>query len=363
MAATTWEVRPGMPAAAGLIRRTPITEPAAWTRAELEADPSWRIALAPEHVADLDRALAGVTARGLPFDAVTREDFPLPAWGPLLDRVRVILAHGRGVALLRGLPVERYTDADAQILFWGIGTHLGEAVTQNAAAELIAGVYDRGQAYRGDVRAYQVNAELAMHCDNSDIVGLMCLRQAAQGGETLLVSPLAVYNRLLAEHPEHLAPLHAGFPYDRKGEEGPGEPAISEAPIPLFHTASDGTVSARYARSYITRAEQRSGIPLRPEEKAALDGFDRLALDPALLLEFHLQPGDIEFANNYTVFHARRGYTDHADPARRRMMLRLWLQDDTLRRIEDPVLRFGFTRFGNHGKTARQLRAEADAAA
>lgn len=339
------------------IRRTPITEPAAWTRAALEADPSWRLPLQPEHVADLDRALAAVKARGLPFHAVTKDDFPLPAWEGLLARTWEILTQGRGVALLRGLPVERYSDADAHILFWGIGTHLGTGVTQNAAAELIAGVYDRGQAYKGDVRAYQVSAELAMHCDNSDLVGLMCLRQAISGGETLLVSPLAVYNRLLAEHPEHLEALHAGFPYDRKGEEGPGEPPISEKPIPLFHTASDGTVSARYARSYITRAEQRTGRKLPPEQTAALDAFDRLALDPELLVEFHLQPGDMEFANNYTVFHARRAYQDHADPARKRMMLRLWLQNDALRRIEDDYLRFGFTRFGNHGKTARELVA------
>jgi hypothetical protein len=341
------------------IRRTPITDPAAWTRTELEADPSWRLRLTPTHIADLDRALAAVKARGLPFHAVTRADFPLPAWEGLLAETWAILSRGRGVALLRGLPVERYSDADAHLLFWGIGTHLGTGVTQNAAAELIAGVYDRGQAYTGDVRAYQVSAELAMHCDNSDMVGLMCLRQAMRGGETLLVSPLAVYNRLLAEHPEHLGALHEGFPYDRKGEEGPGEPPISERPIPLFHTASDGTVSARYARSYITRAEQRSGTPLAPHRKAALDAFDRLALDPALLVEFHLEPGDMEFASNYTVFHARRAYEDHPDPARKRMMLRLWLQNDALRRIEDDTLRFGFTRFGNHGRTAAELHATA----
>jgi hypothetical protein len=343
------------------IRLQPVTEPAAWTRAEMEADPSWRIALEPPHIAALDRALAAVKARGLPFHAVTRDDFPLPEWEGLLGRVRDILARGRGVALLRGLPVERYSDADAHTLFWGIGTHLGEGVTQNAAAELIAGVYDRGLPYGGDVRAYQVSAELSMHCDNSDIVGLMCLRQAESGGATLLTSALAVYNRILAERPEHLPLLHGGFVYDRKGEQGPGEPPVS-GKIPLFATAADGTVSARYARSYITQAERRTGVPLRPEEREALDFFDRTALDPALMLEFHLRPGDIEFANNYTVLHARRAYTDHPDPARRRMMLRLWLQDDALRRVEDAQLRFGFTRFGNHGKTARELHGAASPA-
>ncbi|MBV1798152.1 TauD/TfdA family dioxygenase [Siccirubricoccus sp. G192] len=340
---------------AGPIRLQPITEPAAWTRAEMEADPSWRIRLTPPQIAALDRALAAVKVRGLPFHAIAPADFPLPEWEVLLGAVRHQLAWGRGVALLQGLQVERYSDADAHLLFWGIGTHLGQGVTQNAAAELIAGVYDRGLRYGDpDVRAYQVNAELSMHCDNSDIVGLFCLRQAKAGGETLLASALAIYNRILAEHPEYLPLLHSGFVYDRKGEQGEGEPPVSQK-IPLFSTARDGTVSARYARSYITQAEWRTGIRLSPLEKAALDFFDCTALDPELLLESHLQPGDMEFANNYTVFHARRGYEDHADPARRRHMLRLWLQDDALRRIEDDQLRFGFTRFGNHGKTAREL--------
>jgi hypothetical protein len=341
-----------------MIRTRPITEPGAWTRAEMEADPSWRLALEPAQVAALDRALAAVKARGLPFQAVTRADFPLPGWEGLLARFWEGLSRGRGLVLLSGLPAERYTDADAHVLFWGIGTHLGEGVTQNAAGELIAGVYDRGQSYRGDVRAYQVSAELSMHCDNSDIVGLCCLRPAASGGESLLVSALSVYNRILAAHPEYLPLLHSGFVYDRKGEEGPGEPPVSQK-IPLFTTAADGTVSARYARSYITRAERRTGIALSPLEKAALDFFDRTALDPELLLEFPLRAGDMLFANNYVTLHARRAFQDHAEASRRRMLLRLWLQNDALRRVEDEYLRFGFTRFGNHGKTARELNRPA----
>ena len=109
----------------GFIRRTPITEAAAWTRAEMEADPDWRIRLTPAHVAALDRALAAVQARGLPFAAVTKADFPLPEWEGLLATLWRQIAAGRGVALLRGLPVERYTEAEARLIFWGIGTHLG----------------------------------------------------------------------------------------------------------------------------------------------------------------------------------------------------------------------------------------------
>ena len=38
-----------------------ITEPAAWTAADLEADRSWEVELSPPQVADLEDALAGET--------------------------------------------------------------------------------------------------------------------------------------------------------------------------------------------------------------------------------------------------------------------------------------------------------------
>ena len=338
------------------IRMTPVTDPSAWDRAGMQADTSWIVPLAPQHIAALDRSLATVKARGLAMAKVTAQDFPLPEWQGLLAGMRAELGSGRGLVLLRGLPVERYSEPDANILIWGIGTHLGEGVTQNAAGDLMGQVFDHGLAYKGNNRAYQVNAELSMHCDNSDLVGLMCLRQAKSGGETLLSSTMSVYNRILATHPEYLPLLHSGFVYDRKGEEGPDEPPIS-AKLPVYATAADGTLSCRYARSYIRRAEERTGIRLSPLEAEALDFLDETARDPALMMEFHLQPGDMEFANNYLVFHARRAFQDHAGTERRRHMLRLWLQDDGLRRIEDDALRFGFTRFGNHGRTARQWLA------
>ena len=36
------------------------------------------------------------------------------------------LIDGRGFALIRGLPVERYSDDDASLIYWGIGMHLGK---------------------------------------------------------------------------------------------------------------------------------------------------------------------------------------------------------------------------------------------
>ena len=39
-----------------------------------------------------------------------------------------------------------------------------------------------------------------------------------------------------------------------------------------------------------------------------------------------LEPGDLQFANNYAVLHSRTAFQDHEAPELRRRMLRLWLK-------------------------------------
>jgi hypothetical protein len=38
------------------------------------------------------------------------------------------------------------------------------------------------------------------------------------------------------------------------------------------------------------------------------------------------RPGDIQFLNNRVVLHSRTDFVDHAEPARKRLLLRLWLR-------------------------------------
>jgi hypothetical protein len=39
-----------------------------------------------------------------------------------------------------------------------------------------------------------------------------------------------------------------------------------------------------------------------------------------------MEPGDIQFANNYAVLHSRTAFDDHSDLDLRRKKLRLWLK-------------------------------------
>src|SRR5262249_27244760 len=88
----------------------PLTGSAAWHGRDLarSTDSIRRISAAA--VAELDAALASVKARGLAWADITREDFPLARFGAELAAVAHELEHGRGLVLLRGLPVARYTE-------------------------------------------------------------------------------------------------------------------------------------------------------------------------------------------------------------------------------------------------------------
>lgn len=341
------------------ISLSPVNDASAWRAADLRADTSWIYRLTAENIGDIDAALNSVTQRGLEFPQVQQQDFPLPTMQPLFRQLREQVLRGRGFALLKGLPVERYSDDEADMIFWGLGTYLGIAVTQNAAGELISRVYDRGMDVRErTVRGYQVRAELQMHCDNADLFALLCLRRAKSGGKSLLTSSMSVYNEILRNHPEYLGLLFSGFVYDHKNEEGPGESPVSPK-IPVF-SFCDGVLSCRFSRTYIINSPHSTGIALSAIDYQVLDYIHAVSLREDLLFEFTMDPGDLQIGNNYTVFHGRNEYEDYPEPERKRALLRLWLEVPDVRPMCNEAMRYGNIRFGNLGKSAAEWLAQQD---
>ncbi len=302
----------------GVVPTEPMTGLAAWRGADLADDPSWMHVLAPEEVDALDAALEIARARGAAFPAMTARDFPVPALAPLLARLADALENGPGFALLRGLPVDRYGEADIATLHYGLGLALGTPVTQNADGDLLGTVASVADPADRNARVYQTNLTLPYHTDPSDVVGLLCLRRAERGGLSSLVSAASVYNVLLADHRELLGAYFRPFHYAHLSADGAGR-----SPLFSWH---GGRLACRYLRQYIELGHEQAGAPLTPVEVAALDAFDAATRAEGLRLDMMLEPGDLQLANNYAVLHSRTDFEDHADPARRRKMLRLWLR-------------------------------------
>lgn len=299
--------------------------PSAWTGAEMQNKPEqWLVQLDAAAIGELEAAAGHYLSLDRDIGEIAKEDFPLGAFGAHLEALQDKLLNGIGFEVLRGLPVARYTQETAAAIFCGIGAHLGSARSQNAAGHILGHVRDQGRDPNDpDTRIYQTNARQTFHTDSADVVGLLCLKDAQEGGDSLLVSAEAIYNRMLAERPDLLALLFDPLATDRRGEVPAGMKPYMTIPPLSWH---EGKLTVFYQRQYIDSAQRFDGaIRLTPAHVKALDMFDALANDLSLHLQMRLQPGDMQFVYNHSQLHDRTGYTDWPEPENRRHLFRLWL--------------------------------------
>lgn len=324
--------------------------PSAWRGSQLEADPeSWLYVLTENDIADLEQAGRHYLSLGRDIGEVTADAFPLEIFDAHLRKLKQKLLGGVGVEVLRGLPVVGYSQELAAAIFCGIGSHLGSARSQNAAGHILGHVRDTGaNPSDTNTRIYQTNARQTFHTDSADVVGLLCLKDAREGGDSLLVSAESIYNEMRQIRPDLLSLLFDPIATDRRGEVPKGEKPFMTIP-PLNWHADRLTVF--YQRQYIDSAQRfQDAMRLTPAHVAALDLFDALANDPTLHMQMRLQPGDMQFVYNHAQLHDRTGFRDWEDPKDRRHLLRLWLSIDGDRPLPDCFRqRYGSIEIGNRG--------------
>lgn len=293
-----------------------------WRPTEFLGPDEWCVTLTASDVAELDAALDHVEAQGLAMGEVDRQAFPLPTLGPRLAGWAAEIDQGRGFVLLRGLPVERYGPDRSGLAFWGLGCHLGRPFPQNPEGDLLGHVIDTGEAATDpSVRKYRTNHHIAFHVDGADMVGLLCLRAAGDGGLSRIASSLAVRQEILWRHPELAHVFGEPMLLDLRDEQGPGEPPF--LPLPMDYL-SRGRRRVFYHYDYFTSSQRHEAAPRYSDEQLlVLELFEELASSPAFCIDMDLQPGDMQFIDNGTIVHARSAYVDDLDHPRH--LLRLWL--------------------------------------
>jgi len=312
--------------------RPPVEGPAAWFGPDMrQRESEWTYRLTPPQVAEIETAVEIVRSRGLDLAAITKDDFPLPTLGPVLDRLRGEVTGGRGFAMLRGMPVEDRSIEHSATAYWGVGAYFGGARSQNAKGHLLGHVYDLGGQAATDphLRGYKTSEGQKFHIDRCDIVALLCLRRAKSGGLSAIVSSMTVHNVMAERRPDLLERLYQSFPVDRRGEVPPGKAPFYEAPVFNEHA---GYLSVLYSRLHIGSAQRfPEARRLTAEDFEALDMLAALAGDPGLRLDMAFTPGDVQFLHNHTILHARSAYEDWPEAERKRHLLRLWLAPEGAR--------------------------------
>jgi alpha-ketoglutarate-dependent taurine dioxygenase len=302
--------------------------PRGWTTDDARNDTSWVQRLSADEVAGFDAALAHAKAAAKPWLAMTAADFPLN------DAARQALARafattqGRwGLCLLKGFPVERWSEDDAKLAYWGIGLHTGVARTQNPASEVMNNVRDEGAAYKaanGKSRGYNTNAGLDFHMDSADVVALLCRRTAKTGGESIVASTIAVAEELKRRRPDLYEVLKQPFHHHYQGSQDPVQPPYYVQPI----IGSDPEHFAmRVNRKNIVAAERDFPEVARvaPQQWEALDLLEEIMADPRWCFRMQLEQGDLQLVNNYVIVHSRTPFEDFEEADRKRHLLRLWL--------------------------------------
>lgn len=283
----------------------------------------------------------------------TLDDFLEPIRGSnlqsKLNLILDVLIEGIGFYVIKGLPVQDWGPRKSSAAVLVLGRLLGSLRMQNAQGHVLGHVRDLGvSSSNPSVRVYQTNERQTFHTDSCDIVGLLCLHPALEGGYSSIVSAETIYNEILEKRPDLLEELCEPVPTDRRGEVPVGMDPFYI--IPVFNEF-DGLVSVIYQRQYINSSQRFEGAPrLTVAQVEALNLFDSLADDPRLHFNMKLEAGDIQLVHNHNMLHDRTAFIDYPDNTRKRHLLRIWVSPSRGRELP-PIFaeRFGTVEVGNRG--------------
>lgn len=224
----------------------------------------------------------------------------------------------------------------------GLGTYFGYATSQNGRGHILGHVKDLGEdpTKTERVRIYRTNARQYFHTDSSDMVGLLCLSKAQEGGESDIASTHRIWNVLQTEHPDVAETFtKPEWYFDRKGEVSKGQGEYYKSAVYFLENDPNPLTRRVWLRLDPNNVTSLSRFhtgpypipPLSAAQQHAIKTLESVAKRESL--HMILQPGDIQLISNHHILHARTAYTDWPSGSvdeqgrtrRQRQLMRLWL--------------------------------------
>ena len=222
-----------------------------------------------------------------------------------------------------------YSDRELRVLYAMLSRSLGYLNNRYA---YFFDVQDRGLDYTKEaIPVSKTKAETGYHTDSTakhyfpDIIGLLCLQPAIQGGESLITNAANLLNHLKESNPEREKLLHLPLCRD---VITPGTVQNTEAiranDIPLFQIDEQGGVVFRYMRYWIESALEKLNEPAPDGLKETLDAIDSYFAQPENAMCFRMDRGEMLFVNNRFLCHNRTAFVDGEKP---RVYVRAWINE------------------------------------
>src|SRR6266508_2490947 len=270
-------------------------DPRAWVRDTL-SPADWLVPLPAAAVAELEAAVHRLRREPLPTLLVSPTQFDLSECRQVMAAVGRQLRDGIGLAVLDRVPVERFSADENRALGWILGSLLGRLVAQKWNGAMLYDVRDTGQALSYGVRRSVTNLDLQFHTDAPwlaappELVGLLCLHRAPEGGVSRFVSLVTAHEELDRTHPAWLKRLYEPVPWDRQAEHAPDDAKVSWQPV--FERAAGG-LRARYNHTLVENAEDLEGKRIDQDGRDALTAMSAIMNSPAHWVEFTIEKGKL----------------------------------------------------------------------
>ncbi|KER03883.1 TauD/TfdA family dioxygenase [Photorhabdus temperata] len=287
------------------------------------------IQLDPAHTEELLAELSGSPVRLL--NGLTTQENSGGEVGELMESVYERVKSGDGLVILKGISVAGLDENELGDSFLQLCSRMGKPVSQSVMGDIIGRVEDMTHM-DPDARGYRNREELVMHTDQPDVVCMLCVRKAKQGGYSKFASALALHDAIKKSRPDLLPALYTGYPYHRLNEHPLGASEITEYNVPVF-SECNGDISIRYLRFNMFAAAFARGEKIPAKLREAVDYLDELATSSAFCWITSLEEGDMVFFNNYLCLHSRTAFEDNDDSKNKRLMYRVWLECENFRSI------------------------------
>ncbi len=298
---------------------------AAWKGEELINSPYWNYRLTPEELAEIEASihtLKGSDPQTIQFKQLRKT----------LEAVSEELENGKGVVLLKGIPVEQYSEEELAEIYLTLCRQMGKPVRESNSnfdspcretKQFIT--YIRAEAPDSSQKDKQSNDAFKFHTDRCDVNSLLCVRQAREGGENRLASAITIYHEMLQSHPEIAEDLFKEIPFFFEAENN-----WITYPLWCIH---NGKFTTQYSSAYVRLSQLIAGAPrLTEKQKQGLDLLEEIGLKVGIMLR--LEPGDWLIANNHVIYHARSSWPIESG-VYDRLLLRAWLSPFNSRELPD----------------------------
>ncbi|KAJ3135562.1 hypothetical protein HK100_002615 [Physocladia obscura] len=253
--------------------------------------------------------------------SLDKTTFPLPESFRELTEVWLNkLLNGLGFLQIRGFKIDDYSKEDAIIAYAGLASYIGDKRLNQAFGQL--GHITSNHSYAPNFQT----VEQVFHTDTiagGNVISFLAINAAETGGDSLMSSIGKVYNDIAKTRPDIIKVLADDWILDQILA------AIARRPV----------------TGYGILGRHKSLPQPTEEQKEALDTLHFLAAKYSVNIP--ISCGDIQFFNNYEVFHAREGYIDSKEHTCHLVRLTLhssrieWEQSDYLKGKEERFIQEG----------------------